>query len=117
MKTFLPFLAIALLSFAGAASPLRGAAAATSSPASSDEKIPPERVQLKVVRVFSAKDGDAIFRAYLVNWKGQDVVVSDSLAKSNYKEGDTITVLVMNHPFPRGAEPHRLLGFSIVPTR
>jgi hypothetical protein len=39
--------------------------------------------------------------------------VSDPLARSKYKVGDTINVLVMNHPFPQGKETHRLLGFGL----
>ena len=89
--------------------------AADSASATVGERIPPERLEVKVLKVFSAKDGDAIFRAYLVKWKDQEVVASDSLAKSNYKEGDTITVLAMNLPFPQGQEPHRLLAFTVVP--
>jgi hypothetical protein len=80
------------------------------------ERIPPERLELKVLKVFAAKDGEAVFRAYLVQWKGQEVIVSDSLARSSYKEGDTIPVLAMNHPFPQGAESHRLLTFTVGPT-
>lgn len=79
------------------------------------QKTPPERFNAKVVRVISAQDGTAIFRAYIVKWKGQEVVASDSLARTNYKEGETIAVLVMNHPFPQGKEPHRLLSFSVLP--
>ena len=78
-------------------------------------KIPPQRFEAKVLKVFAAKDGAAIFRAYVVKWKDQEVIASDSLAKSNYKEGDTISVLAMNHPFPKGQEPHRLLAFTVVP--
>jgi hypothetical protein len=89
--------------------------AAESAPAPVGERMPPERLQLKVLKVFAAKDGDAIFRAYLVKWKDQEIVVSDTLAKSNFKEGDTITVLAMNHPFPQAAEPYRLLSFTVVP--
>ena len=85
-------------------------------PPPAGERIAPERLELTVIKVFSAKDGDAIFRAYLVKWKDQEVIVSDSLARSNYKEGDTITVLAMNHPYPQGKEPHRLLAFTIVPS-
>ncbi len=81
------------------------------------ERMPPERLELKVLKVYAAKDGDAIFRAYVVLWKEQEVIVSDSLAKTNYKEGDTITVLAMNHPFPQGKEPHRLLAFTAIPPR
>lgn len=85
--------------------------------ATTGERIPPERVELKVLKVFSAKDGAAIFRAYLVEYKGQEVVVSDTLAKTNHRVGDTVSVLVMNHPFPQGKEEYRLLHFSIVPSR
>jgi hypothetical protein len=70
-----------------------------------------------VLKVFSAKDGEAIFRAYVVEWKGQEVVVSDTLAKTKYNVGDTVGVLVMNHPFPQGKEDYRLLHFAIVPPR
>ncbi len=74
-----------------------------------------ERVDLKVLKVFSAKDGEAIFRAYVVEWKDQEVVVSDGLAKSNSQVGDTISVLVMKNPFPQGKEPYNLLHFTILP--
>ena len=90
-----------------------GVFAAESAAASSTERMPPERLELKVIKVFAAKDGEAIFRAYLVRWKDQEVIVSDPLARSNYKEGETIPVLAMNHPFPQGAESHRLLGFTV----
>src|SRR3954463_7801412 len=86
--------------------------AADSASATVGERIPPERLDVKVLKVFAAKDGDALFRAYLVKWKDQEVVVSDPLAKSNYKEGDTITVLAINGAFPQGKEPHRLLAFT-----
>lgn len=79
------------------------------------ERLPPERFTLKVVRVYSATDGTARFRAYVVKWKDQEVVVSDTLARTDYKVGDEIPVLAMNHPFPRGHEPHRLLGFTVIP--
>src|SRR5437870_10995530 len=46
-----------------------------------------ENAQLQVLKVFSARDGDAIFRAYMVNWKGQEVVVRDTLAKTDYHVG------------------------------
>jgi len=79
--------------------------------------MPPQTFETKVLKVFAAKDDKAIFRAYLVTWKDQEVVVSDTLAKSDYKEGDTISVLAMNHPFPQGQESYRLLAFTVVPRR
>ena len=74
-----------------------------------------ERVDLKVLKVFSAKDGEAIFRAYVVEWKGQEVVVSDPLAKTRCQVADTISVLVMKNPFPQGKESYDLLHFTILP--
>ena len=73
-----------------------------------------ERAELKVLKVFSAKDGEAIFRAYLVEWKGQEVVAEDRLVKTNHQVGDTVSVLVMRAPFPQGKEQYDLLHFSVM---
>lgn len=81
----------------------------------SGPRMPPERIQAIVIKVYAAQDGDARFRAYVIEWKGQEVIASDPLAKTDYKVGDTITVLAMNHPYPKGQEPHRLLAFSVMP--
>ena len=89
--------------------------AAADANSTESERRPPERVELEVLKVFSAKDGEAIFRAYLVSWKGQEVIVSDSLARSDYRVGEKMPVLTMNHPFPQGKEPHRLLAFTVLP--
>ena len=75
----------------------------------------PKIFEAKVVKVFEAKDGTAIFRAYVVKWKNQEVIVSDPLAITDHKKGDTITVISMNLLYPGGLEPHRILGFSISP--
>ena len=93
---------------------LRGAKAATA-PVAEGERRPPERVEVEVLRVYAAQDAGGVFRAYAVRWQNQEVIVSDTLAKTNYKVGDRITILAMNHPFPQGRESHRLLSFSIVP--
>ena len=80
--------------------------------------LPPQdvhREKLKVLKVFSAHDGDAVFREYLVNWKDQEVVVKDPLIQTNYLVGDTITVLVMRHKFPQGQPGPDLLSFQVVP--
>ncbi len=52
-------------------------------------------IHLPVVKVFTAKDGEHRFLAYLVKWKGSEVIVSDVLARSTYKVGDTIPIVVM----------------------
>ena len=84
-----------------------------------DQSLPPassERFESEVLRVFSAKEGDALFRAYVVKWKGQEVVASDPLVKTDYRVGEKITVLAINLPFPGGKAGPRLLSFH-VPTK
>ena len=74
-----------------------------------------ERAQLKVLKVFSARDGEAVFREYLVNWKDQEVVVRDPLVKTDYHIGDTIPVLVMKNKYPKGQPGPDLLSFVVAP--
>jgi hypothetical protein len=74
-----------------------------------------KNVHLEVLKVFSARDGDAIYRAYLVKWKNQEIVVSDSLARTDYKKGEIITAIAMAHSYPNDEEDHGLLSFEIVP--
>src|SRR5689334_5008694 len=71
-------------------------------------------VQLPVLKIFTAKDGEHSFLAYLVKWKGAEVVVSDTLARSSYKVGDTLPVLVMKTSLDKkdGTKIHTL-AFSV----
>ena len=72
-------------------------------------------VQLDVLKVFSAKDGNAIYKSYLVRWKDQEVIVNDSLARTDYKMGETITVVAMAHTYPDEKKAYGLLSFEIAP--
>ncbi|MEI8063743.1 MAG: hypothetical protein WCH84_06740 [Verrucomicrobiota bacterium] len=76
-----------------------------------------EMVEAKVLKVYSAKDGNAEFRAYAVLWKGQEIVVSDTLAGSNFCEGDTVKFMAMKHHFPSKSKVYDLLRFEILPER
>jgi len=69
----------------------------TSAPQGSHETFKSE-----VLKVFSAKEGDALFRAYVVKWNGQEVIARDSLVRTDHRVGDTVTVLAMNQPFSQG---------------
>lgn len=113
MKTILS------LSFVLTVSSIASAAAdAPATPAPAAETTAPsshETAHLKILKVYAARDGEALFRAYVVEWKGQEVIVSDNLVRTDYNVGDTIRVLVMNHPFPRGAEKYRLLSLTVAP--
>ena len=73
--------------------------------------------QSEVLKVFFATDRNAVYRAYLVKWKGQEVIASDLLGTSEYSIGDTISVLVSNHPHPNGEDKPRHLSFQVLPKR
>lgn len=70
----------------------------------------------KIISVYEAKEGDAVFKAYLVSWKGHQVVVSDSLGKTNYKDGDVISFIAMTLQNPMAGAKPDILAFQVVPT-
>ena len=72
-----------------------------------------EIAQAKVLKVFAVDDNKATYRGYLVKWKDSEVVVSDTLARSDLKEGDLITFSVVRIPAPDGQV---LLWFEIPPS-
>ena len=73
-----------------------------------------DQVEAPVLKVFSAEDNGHRFVAYLVNWKGADVIVSDPLARSQFKEGDRIQFLAQKISLP--APPNRVsvLNFTLI---
>lgn len=73
-------------------------------------------VQAVVLKSFAADDEGARFRAYLVNWKGAPVIVSDVLGTTDKKEGDTISFMVQRLHLPRGTNTIATLQFMIVDT-
>jgi len=52
-----------------------------------------DTVEAPVLKVFSAEQDGHRFIAYLVKWKGFDVIVSDPLGRSNFRDGDKIRFL------------------------
>jgi hypothetical protein len=86
-------------------------AAERESPKLTDYQI----TRLKVVKVYYAKDGDAIFRAYAVKWKGQEAIASDDLAVTRYKVGDTINVMVITSPTHNGEGKEGIVQFRTSP--
>ena len=75
-----------------------------------------ETVKSTVLKVYSAEDNGAHFRAYVVKWKDKEVIVSDMLGRTNKKEGDSITFMAqrIEMPHPHGGERMRLLHFMIM---
>ena len=52
-----------------------------------------DTVEAPVLKVFSAEQDGHRFIAYLVKWKDFDVIVSDPLGRSNFRDGDKIRFL------------------------
>jgi hypothetical protein len=75
--------------------------------------VEPERVDATIIKVYSAQDGDARFRAYAVKWNNQEIVMVDPLSNTLYKEGDTIRVYVLRQTIGT----LHLLKFSMTPLR
>ena len=74
-----------------------------------------EQVEAKVVKAYVVNDGNALFRAYVVLWKGQEIVVSDPLAGSNYRAGESIKFLAMKLHSPNNRRDYDLLHFQVMP--
>jgi len=111
MKT--PCLFIALL----LAAPLWAANehSPSNTPASVSSTFVITQVEAKVLKAFVARDGNAVFKAYLVKWKDQEVVISDMMARSDLKEGDTIKFVVKTLPFHKHGANSDVLMFMIAP--
>lgn len=73
-----------------------------------------EAVEAKVLKAYVVSEDGAEFRAYVVMWKGHEVIVSDMFAGSNYKVGDTIKFLAMKQRLPGGAGTNEVLYFPIM---
>ena len=73
-----------------------------------------ETVQSKITKVYSAEEEGARFRAYVVNWKGNEVIISDPLGETDKKVGDDVTFLAQRIEIPQDNEIIRLLQFMIL---
>jgi len=67
-----------------------------------------------VLKVYSAKEGENRFIAYVVKWKDSEVVVSDPLAQSDFKVGDTIKFLAQKLHLENAKPEVFLLGFTVL---
>ncbi len=73
-----------------------------------------DTVKSKVLKVFSAEDNGARFRAYQVKWKDHDIIVSDMFGTTDFKEGDAITFITQNIEVPAGDKNLKMLQFMIM---
>lgn len=69
-----------------------------------------------VVKVFSAEEDGHRFVAYLVEWKGKEVIVSDPLARSHFQKGDRIRFMAQKVALPGAGEKVSSLNFTLLDT-
>jgi hypothetical protein len=72
-----------------------------------------EVVQSPVLKVYTAKEGKHKFVAYVVKWKDMEVIVSDPLARSECKVGDTISFLAQKTSVEQGSTTTDSLSFTL----
>jgi hypothetical protein len=77
----------------------------------------PVVTELRVNKVYALSGGDYVFRAYEVEWQGQEVIVYDPAANTRCDVGETVTVMVTKRPYPDHSKHHGLLDFHIMPQR
>jgi len=74
-----------------------------------------ESLEGDVVKVYSLDDQGAKFRAYVVKYKGSEVVVDDKLSLTNHKVGDKIKFMVTRVELPFGTSKVNSISFTISP--
>jgi hypothetical protein len=75
-----------------------------------------EAIETEVVKVYSLDDQGAAFRAYVVKYKGSEVIASDGMGTSSHKVGDRIKVIVVRVEAPLPTGKHKAISFSIMPS-
>ena len=81
------------------------------------ERPAPEIFEGKVKGIYRAQDGNLVFRSYVVEWRGSDVVVEDVAhyrAGSEKRIGDPIRVLVTRWTDGKDTELEGVLNFICV---
>ena len=73
-----------------------------------------ETLKTKILKVYAAEDKGATYRGYVVNWKDQEIVVTDPLGKTDKKEGEEITFMAQRIEVPMGNENIKMLQFMVM---
>lgn len=73
-----------------------------------------EKAEGEILKVYSMEDQGATFRAYVVKYKGTEVIVGDNLATTSKKVGEKITFVVSRVELPLGARKIHSMSFQIL---
>jgi hypothetical protein len=79
-------------------------------------KATSSQFQADVLKVYSVAEQGAVYRAYLVKYKGTEVVVNDQGGRLNKQLGDKITVIAANIEVPLKGKTYKSITFQILPT-
>jgi hypothetical protein len=73
-----------------------------------------EQGEAEILKVYSFEDQGAKFRAYGIKHKGNDVIVSDELARTDKKVGEKIDYVAMRI---NNVIMFKVWGFGVVPKK
>jgi hypothetical protein len=74
-----------------------------------------EMSEAEILKVYTMQDQGATFRAYVVKYKGNEVVVSDDLATTTKKVGDKVTMMATRVELPLPTGKIHTLNFKVMP--
>lgn len=72
-----------------------------------------EKAEAKILKVYAYAQEPHRFVAYVVEWKGREIVVSDTLAKSDFKAGDMLPFGVHKFSSSTGPAADHMLSFGV----
>ena len=67
----------------------------------------------EILKVYSAEQDGATFRAYVVEWNGREVVVSDPLGSTDKKAGDVISFMANRVEMNQQGKDIKMLQFML----
>ncbi|NBC66715.1 MAG: hypothetical protein GVY07_13795 [Bacteroidetes bacterium] len=67
----------------------------------------------EILKVYSAEEGGATFRAYVVEWNGSEVVVSDPLGSTDKKAGEVISFMANRVEMNQQGRDIKMLQFML----
>jgi len=68
----------------------------------------------KILKVYAAEKDGARFRAYVVEWNGQEVIVGDIFGHTDKRVGDTVHYMAHRMEMDHEGETLRMLQFQIM---
>jgi hypothetical protein len=75
-----------------------------------------EMTEAEILKVYTMEDQGATFRAYVVKYKGNEVIASDDLATTTKKVGDKISMMATRVELPLPTGKIHTLTFKVMPS-